>query len=99
MRELPKNLTDSEIQNILETYEGWELDTKETISFFAFQKEFKNFKEAFGFITKLAFISEKLDHHAEIWNEYNKVRLKLFTHETNALTTRDKDWITQLMEE
>lgn len=98
MREIPKNLADLEIQNILQTYEGWQLETKDGVSFFSFFKEFKNFKEAFGFITKLALVSERLDHHAEVWNEYAKVRLKLFTHETNSLTTRDKDWIAKLME-
>lgn len=98
MRELPKNLNDSEIQDILQSYKDWKFETKDGISFFIFIREFKNFKEAFGFLTKLALVSEKLDHHAEIWNEYNKVRLKLFTHETNSITTRDKDFITKLMD-
>ncbi|MGE8721674.1 4a-hydroxytetrahydrobiopterin dehydratase [Leptospira terpstrae] len=97
MRELPKILTDLEIQNLLQTEDDWKFETKEGISFFTFYKEFKNFNEAFVFITKLALVSENLDHHAEIWNEYNKVRLKLFTHETKSLTTKDKDWITQVM--
>ncbi|EMY69332.1 4a-hydroxytetrahydrobiopterin dehydratase [Leptospira vanthielii] len=98
MRENPKDLTEVEIQNILHTYEDWKFETKDGISFFTFSREFKDFKEAFGFITKLALVSESLDHHAEIWNVYNKVQLKLFTHESNSLTTRDRDFITTLMD-
>lgn len=44
--------------------------------------EFKDFKEAFSFLTKIALVSEKLDHHAEIWNIYNKVKLKVSSHDT-----------------
>lgn len=98
MREIPKNLKESEIQTLLETYLDWKLETEGNLTFFVFYKEFRNFKEAFGFLTKLALVSEALDHHAEIWNVYNKVRLKLFTHETTSLTTRDKDFITKLMD-
>ncbi|TGK47747.1 4a-hydroxytetrahydrobiopterin dehydratase [Leptospira kanakyensis] len=97
MREKPTNLTTIEIQNLLDTYQEWKLETKDGDSFFYFEKEFPSFKEAFVFITKLALISESLDHHAEIWNVYNKLRIKLFTHDTNSLTTKDKQFITQLM--
>ncbi|TGL44968.1 4a-hydroxytetrahydrobiopterin dehydratase [Leptospira perdikensis] len=98
MREIPKNLTKSEIDTLLQTYGDWKLETEGNLSFFIFYKEFRNFKDAFGLIAKLALVSEALDHHAEIWNTYNKVRLKLFTHETHSLTTRDKDFITKLMD-
>ncbi|MCW7480952.1 4a-hydroxytetrahydrobiopterin dehydratase [Leptospira kanakyensis] len=97
MREKPTNLTTIEIQNLLDTFQEWKLETKDGDSFFYFEKEFASFKEAFVFITKLALVSESLDHHAEIWNVYNKLRIKLFTHETNSLTTKDKHFISQLM--
>lgn len=97
MREKPKNLSEKEIESLLDTYKEWKLDTKDGISFLKMETEFRNFTEAFSFITKVALVSESIDHHAEIWNEYNKVRLKLFTHESNSLTTKDKDWITQVM--
>ncbi|PJZ81986.1 4a-hydroxytetrahydrobiopterin dehydratase [Leptospira meyeri] len=98
MREKPTNLSDLEIKNLLNTYKEWELDTKDGIPFFKMEKEFRNFTEAFSFITKVALVSESIDHHAEIWNVYNKLRLQLFTHETNSVTTRDKDFITRLMD-
>lgn len=44
--------------------------------------QFADFKEAFAFLTRAALIAEKLDHHPEIWNVYNKVTLKLSTHDT-----------------
>lgn len=52
--------------------------------------EFKYFVEAFAFITKVALVAEKLNHHPEIINVYNKVTLKLYTHsEGNAVTEKD----------
>lgn len=52
---------------------------------------FKDFNEAFGFLTRVALLSDKMDHHPEIWNVYNKVRLKLTTHDAgNTVTARDR---------
>jgi 4a-hydroxytetrahydrobiopterin dehydratase len=52
---------------------------------------FKDFNEAFGFLTRVALLSDKMDHHPEIWNVYNKVRLKLTTHDAgNRVTDRDR---------
>ncbi|PJZ44620.1 4a-hydroxytetrahydrobiopterin dehydratase [Leptospira brenneri] len=97
MRETPTDLTNQEIELLLNAYKDWKLDAEDGISFFRFEKEFSDFKTAFSFITKLALVSEALDHHAEIWNVYNQVKLKVFTHETNSLTTKDKELITNLM--
>ncbi|TGM73238.1 4a-hydroxytetrahydrobiopterin dehydratase [Leptospira mtsangambouensis] len=97
MREKPTNLSEKEIESLLDTYKEWELDTKDGIPFLKMEKEFRNFTEAFSFITKVALVSESIDHHAEIWNVYNRLRLQLFTHETNSLTTKDKEFITLLM--
>jgi 4a-hydroxytetrahydrobiopterin dehydratase len=56
-------------------------------------KEFKfdNFIEAFGFITKVALESEKMNHHPDIIISYNKVNIKLITHDTNQITKKDID--------
>jgi 4a-hydroxytetrahydrobiopterin dehydratase len=55
------------------------------------QFEFKNFIEAFAFISKVALISERVNHHPEIRCIYNVVDLYLFTHdEENAITEKDK---------
>tara|TARA_B110000495_G_C22600698_1_gene359282 strand:- start:236 stop:466 length:231 start_codon:yes stop_codon:yes gene_type:complete len=53
---------------------------------------FKDFISAFSFISKVALISEKLDHHPEILNIYNKVTIKLSTHDIgNKVSKKDFD--------
>ena len=52
--------------------------------------EFKDFIEAFSFISKVAIIAEKQNHHPEIFNVYNKVDIKLSTHDAGDIVT-DKD--------
>ncbi len=52
--------------------------------------EFNNFVEAFGFMTKVAIIAEKMNHHPNWSNVYNKVSIELTTHDAGGLVT-DKD--------
>lgn len=53
--------------------------------------EFKNFIEAFAFISKVALLSERANHHPEIRNMYNKVDIILCTHdEESTITEKDK---------
>jgi len=55
------------------------------------QFEFKNFIEAFSFMTKVALIAEKMSHHPEWKNVYNKVEITLTTHdEGNMITEKDR---------
>ncbi|SHK17307.1 4a-hydroxytetrahydrobiopterin dehydratase [Reichenbachiella agariperforans] len=51
---------------------------------------FKNFTEAFGFMTKVAIVAEKMEHHPEWSNVYNKVTIQLCTHDAGSTIT-DKD--------
>lgn len=50
---------------------------------------FSTFKEAIAFINLVGEAAEKLDHHPEIYNVYNKVKLVLSTHDTKGLTIKD----------
>ena len=50
---------------------------------------FKDFKQAFAFLTKIAEEAEKQNHHPEIYNVYNKVTLTLTTHDSGELTEKD----------
>lgn len=60
---------------------------------------FKNFTEAFGFITKVAIIAEKMDHHPSWSNVYNKVKIELSTHDAgNKVTEKDRKLATQIDE-
>jgi 4a-hydroxytetrahydrobiopterin dehydratase len=52
--------------------------------------EFKNFSEAFAFMTRVALEAEKMDHHPMWTNVYNKVEISLSTHDAGDIVT-DKD--------
>ena len=52
---------------------------------------FKNFVEALIFINKVGAIAEKMNHHPELFNVYNKVKLRLTTHDANGVTQKDFD--------
>ena len=51
--------------------------------------KFKDFNEAFGFMTRIALKADKMDHHPEWCNVYNNVTITLSTHECQGLSNRD----------
>ena len=51
--------------------------------------EFKDFNAAFAFMTRVALLAEKMDHHPEWFNVYNKVDVTLSTHDAGGVTDRD----------
>ncbi|XP_043276120.1 pterin-4-alpha-carbinolamine dehydratase 2 [Venturia canescens] len=66
---------------------GWTVQTDRD----AIYKEFVfgNFNQAFGFMTRVAMQAEKMDHHPEWFNVYNKVNVTLSSHDVNGLSKRD----------
>ncbi|KAK7106739.1 hypothetical protein V1264_017960 [Littorina saxatilis] len=50
---------------------------------------FKDFNEAFGFMTRVALKADKMDHHPEWFNVYNKVQITLSTHDVGGLSGKD----------
>lgn len=68
---------------------GWKMVTGRD----AIQKTFNftNFVEAFGFMSRCALHAEKVDHHPEWFNVYNKVDVTLSTHDCGGLSQRDVD--------
>ena len=74
-----------QIDDFLKKNSSWILDNK------TIKKEFifKNFVDAFGFISKVALLSEKMDHHPSWQNTYNKVKIELTTHDKGGITTND----------
>ncbi|HEX7884836.1 MAG TPA: 4a-hydroxytetrahydrobiopterin dehydratase [Phenylobacterium sp.] len=67
---------------------GW---TKAAGARDAIQKtyKFKNFNEAFGFMARVALMAEKLDHHPEWFNVYNRVEVLLATHDVEGVSELD----------
>ena len=66
---------------------GWRaVDGREAI---ARSFKFKDFNQAFGFMAHAALAAEKMDHHPEWSNVYNKVEVVLATHESDGVTERD----------
>lgn len=53
--------------------------------------KFKDFNEAWGFMTRVALAAEKADHHPEWFNVYNRVEITLTTHDADGLSARDVD--------
>ena len=51
--------------------------------------KFKDFSEAFGFMTRVALLAQAADHHPEWSNTYNKVSITLTTHSAGGLTAKD----------
>ncbi|MDF2432777.1 MAG: 4a-hydroxytetrahydrobiopterin dehydratase [Mucilaginibacter sp.] len=53
--------------------------------------EFKDFSEAFAFMTRVALLAEKMNHHPTWKNSWNKVEIWLYTHDAgNTVTDKDK---------
>lgn len=53
--------------------------------------EFKDFKEAFAFMTQVALKAEQMNHHPEWFNVYNKVKIELTTHDAGGVTVKDHE--------
>jgi 4a-hydroxytetrahydrobiopterin dehydratase len=53
--------------------------------------EFGDFVEAFGFMSRVALLAEKANHHPEWSNVWNKVSIELTSHDAGGLTDRDRD--------
>lgn len=51
--------------------------------------KFKDFNEAWGFMNRVALLAEKMDHHPEWSNVYNRVEITLATHDCDGLSERD----------
>lgn len=81
-----KPLKQKDIETFTSDHTNWSVADDALISSF----KFKNFTEAFGFLTQVAILSEKQNHHATIENTYNRVKLTLTTHDAgNTITEKD----------
>jgi 4a-hydroxytetrahydrobiopterin dehydratase len=84
---MPQKLAGDARKTALARLAGWsEVKDRDAISkTFAF----RDFNEAFGFMTRAALVAEKLDHHPEWFNVYKTVTVTLSTHDAGGLTELD----------
>lgn len=80
-------LTDVERSTLPTTLPHWTMDGERDAIRRTFS--FKDFVEAFGFMSKVALLAERADHHPEWSNVYNRVEILLTTHDAGGLSRRD----------
>ena len=80
-----ERLPDAEINVLLQSLDGW------TRSGDAIERklQFPSFLDAIAFIQRIAAHAEAADHHPEIFNVYDRVELRLTTHDADGLTSKD----------
>jgi len=78
-------LTSDAIQERMSTVPGWSLEGSALTRAF----EFPDFVRAFGFMASVAAIAQAMDHHPDWTNVYNRVSIRLSTHDAGGLTARD----------
>ena len=78
-------LSESDIDEELKKLSGW--DVKDGKLHKEFQ--FDNFNQAFGFMTRAAMEIEKMNHHPEWFNVYNRITVDLTTHDAGGITNND----------
>ena len=84
---MSKLLSGEERAEVLGGLDGW-TDSQDRD---AIEKTFTfaNFNAAFGFMTRAAMMAEKMDHHPEWFNVYNRVQVTLTTHDAGGVTGKD----------
>jgi 4a-hydroxytetrahydrobiopterin dehydratase len=78
-------LSSTEVIEALSNLNNWQVQDSQIKSEFIFS----NFVEALSFIVKIGLLSEKANHHPEIWNVYNRVSITLSTHDAGGITDKD----------
>ena len=82
---MASRLSGDEARERLAAVPGWELEGDALVRTFTFA----NFAKAFGFMAAAAVVAEKLDHHPEWSNVYNRVTVRLSTHDVGGLSDLD----------
>lgn len=90
----PASLTRSLVEKALKELPGWGLDQDKLYREFVF----RDFNEAFGFMSRSALAAEAANHHPEWFNVYNRVRVHLTSHDAGGITQRDLDLAAQMSE-
>ena len=78
-------LSESNIEEELKKLSGWSVKNDKLHKEF----QFDNFNQAFGFMTRAAMEIEKMNHHPEWFNVYNRITVELTTHDAGGITDND----------
>jgi 4a-hydroxytetrahydrobiopterin dehydratase len=78
-------LSEKEVQEEVSKLSGWKVVGGKVNKTF----EFGDFVQAFGFMTRVAMEAEKMNHHPEWFNVYNRVRIDLMTHDVDGISNYD----------
>ena len=78
-------LNEGEIENLLKHVDGWHVEDNRLTK----QFNFTDFREAMGFVNKIAEIAESEGHHPDIMIHYSQVNIELWTHAINGLSEND----------
>jgi 4a-hydroxytetrahydrobiopterin dehydratase len=87
-----KRLTSQQIEDAIDRLDGWSLDDGKL----ARELEFADFARAFGFMTSVALVAQAMDHHPDWSNVYNRVSIRLHTHDSGGITARDTELAEQI---
>lgn len=82
---MPERLSDEAIEREVGALDGWSVEDGKLHKLF----EFDDFSEAFAFMAGAALAAEKMDHHPEWSNTWNRVCVDLVTHSANGITSLD----------
>jgi 4a-hydroxytetrahydrobiopterin dehydratase len=80
-----KKLSDEEIKREIDKNPDWIVENGKLNR----TLEFDNFVQAFGFMTEVAMEAEKINHHPEWFNVYNRIKIDLVTHDVNGISNYD----------
>jgi len=81
----PTKLSQAEAESKIKTLKAWNLHSTSIQKTF----QFKDFQQAFAFMTKVAEVAEEMNHHPDWKNVYNRVEVTLNTHDAGGLTELD----------
>lgn len=80
-----QTFTEEAAKPFLENLKEWRFKGNAIVKDF----KFKNFTQALGFIVQVGVLAEKMNHHPELFNVYNKINIRLNTHDSGGVTTKD----------
>ncbi len=87
-------LSENEVNEGLSSLEDWGKEGNQIVK----QFKFKNFVESIGFVSKVAILAERADHHPNILIQYSKVTITLSTHSEGGLTEKDFNLASEIQE-